>query len=1830
MLRNRIMLRAVVALLLVSILTDVFAPTVSWALTAGPTAPEASSFEPVDTTDMVNLNTGDFTYNIPLLEVPGPAGGYPLSLSYHAGIQPDEDASWVGLGWTLNPGAINRTVNGFADDVYAEAGSTRTYWEGGETKQFSIGVNVGMAGGAPLTANLAFSDDTYQGTSAAGSLTFGNVGLTVADNGKTSSVGITAGIQLTNFAAASATLSSTKGLTGDVSINNPHESITKMLDGVNSMGTLMSTVKNTAKQSILGKLNVSGKVFNSKEGHVSTKGYSFATGDIPTPFNFSFRLSAAYKRYKIDETENSLLYGSLYTPLSSSTFQQNASYDAYDTPIMLEQSISDMYHIASGHSKYLTDESTLPTGTFADYDHYSVSAQGLGGQMRPYHLRSFLYRQTRDDENNVPLVKSLITSGLTMKPRFRFEGDVSNRFAFNNIKFDARSGSDLFPFNEHQYLDQNGQPILYTGVDANDTGYNAGENHLAGSKHIEYYTNEEILDSSPNGAIHEGFMNTIAPGFERQYEDPSQIGGFKITNETGVTYHYSLPVYTYDEYSYSGKDDFKGRHHYNQFKTAERKAYVWMLTAVTGPDFDDRNDNGLVDEGDWGYWVAFEYGKWCGMYGWRTPAYGFDKDIDEQFETASKGKKEIYYLNLIKTPSHTAVFVKDTRIDGKGTTSMNPWIVEADGDGEVMRDPGGFNTLDGGNIIPASTLRLSKIYLFKNKDFTWVLRNRSTTLNHSTSQGPLHYGVNVIDTYDITTNGSIESEMAAAALKTIVFNTDYSLCHNTLNSFKTDADHNGPLELLLHGKLTLKSIEHFAKGSTSRILPPTTFDYEVEDTPREVIIAGSSYNNIQISKRYNDLETKAKFGDIVSLSSSQGTFHGIVTSDPASSSDVVDVRMMNGSSFQAGTVHNLTITKNPPYLFGYRDKWGFFKSDYPANVVPGSGNTFQLGGAGAPEAIARMTTHLSAKSVDAWSLRKITTAVGAEIEVDYESDTYGQVFESMTNLEISDVVPIEGDPRRVRLYFYSLPPGLIELNPAEKYTTTLLYRRKAVTTAFSGGVKGTCNDDPIDDIHIWGGFELQIDPAAIGPNYIETEDIEDVDVSGYLDRYFIDPTPELVYYNSATMEIGSNMNFGEYRLEEAKHASGQLYIPRTGNDEGGGIRVKRLSVDNMGTVTSTNYGYESGLTSFEPSGLNMAVKRIDPGNQCFIDRQEKKIKEYTESFFNKYSFGPFVQAMKSIRELPGPGVYYGKVITSETIKHGSAAPISFPGRSEYEFESLDLTTAGKRMVDMYSVPNGGAPWFAVTDPNIYGTHVTSASGDANRVENFSSKVGALKRVAYYNADGILMSETVNEYLHDNMPGGYTNEGYKNLIKSQLNDLGVIRETFVDARVIREEAPDEDDYRALGVISQRVHYPTILMSQYTKDYKNNVTNKTYNEAFDFYTGSVLKTRTVDEYGKSIVTETVPAYRAYPDLGLAINGGKNMLLQEAAGYSYVLAPNGTPAALLSAAAQTWSDDVSVVGWPYVNSPFATITQPGIWRQDATYSWTGTDQLPVDIENGAAYPYSQFVRYNFSGSNSALWQKNNAESLFDVYSHSLEGADLNGVKSAVKMSSDQTQVFATATNSSYNEFAYSGAEDTPAEDYFGGRVKMNKDPNPAVLDMLIEHPSGQDDLTKTHTGNNSIKLYPGYQTFKYNFDGIVGKKYRTSVWVNNTAGALYYKLGNNPAVPITYNPAKVVGGWYLLEGTFEVTGTAGGTTPVSLWVQTTTACNFDDFRVSPLKGGMAAFVYNKWGELSHSLNANNLYTEYKYDKGGRLIEVYSESFQYGRVKVSKNIYNYALGNN
>lgn len=89
-----------------------FKPTLAIAGGGGPTQPEVQGFTPVGVSDMVDPFTGDFTYNIPLMDVEG----YPINIAYNSGITMDQEASWVGLGWNLNMGSIVRSMRGLPDD----------------------------------------------------------------------------------------------------------------------------------------------------------------------------------------------------------------------------------------------------------------------------------------------------------------------------------------------------------------------------------------------------------------------------------------------------------------------------------------------------------------------------------------------------------------------------------------------------------------------------------------------------------------------------------------------------------------------------------------------------------------------------------------------------------------------------------------------------------------------------------------------------------------------------------------------------------------------------------------------------------------------------------------------------------------------------------------------------------------------------------------------------------------------------------------------------------------------------------------------------------------------------------------------------------------------------------------------------------------------------------------------------------------------------------------------------------------------------------------------------------------------------------------------------------------------------------------------------------------------------------------------------------------------------------------------------------------------------------------------------------------------------------
>ena len=118
----------------------------------GPTQPEMQAFQSVNANNMVDLFSGDFSYNIPLMDV----GGYPVNISYRSGISMDQEASWVGLGWNVNPGTIMRNLRGIPDDFNGNDSIRKVQ---GVREHKTVGVTGGGGGdveiaGVPLNLNL--------------------------------------------------------------------------------------------------------------------------------------------------------------------------------------------------------------------------------------------------------------------------------------------------------------------------------------------------------------------------------------------------------------------------------------------------------------------------------------------------------------------------------------------------------------------------------------------------------------------------------------------------------------------------------------------------------------------------------------------------------------------------------------------------------------------------------------------------------------------------------------------------------------------------------------------------------------------------------------------------------------------------------------------------------------------------------------------------------------------------------------------------------------------------------------------------------------------------------------------------------------------------------------------------------------------------------------------------------------------------------------------------------------------------------------------------------------------------------------------------------------------------------------------------------------------------------------------------------------------------------------------------------------------------------------------------------------------------------------------
>jgi hypothetical protein len=1763
--------KAIAATLLLIMLTNTVAPTVSYALTSGPTAPETTSFEPIDTTDMINPQTGDFTYNIPLIDVPGPEGGYPLSLSYHAGIQPNEDASWVGLGWTLNPGAINRNVNGYPDDYSGIKNSVRSYWSGGSTNTFSVGIGLTASS---ISFGLSFSQDTYQGFGIGYSLGLGyslgsgmggSLEFSVDPHGNGASVGANL-----NF---SKTVQATR-LGASVGISTNFESLS--VNGSLSKGALgISMGSASGKPSFsFGGASVKADTYNSNAGKISSESGGFGI-TIPI-YAVSISLGYNYQRYWSDETSVVDTYGTLYMGGRDPSSFSN-TYDSYSLLEYPEKNIVDY-----------PDPAVLQGGTYPAFDNYNVLGQGISGSMRPYLFQGKMAGQNRNDNSGNLLLQYYAGGATTMNhvnPQFRFVNDFSNSYTQANNDYSSITSltTTLPPFDAN--------PVYGTN------GFNTVKQKLGGSNNIEFFTNQQIkneLTAKNNGFIEPS--NCL--GFDRKVSSSyysltfeccgtgqgcvqkcpvrtlivdnsfaNQIGGFSITNASGITYHYGLPVYSLSEVSFSEKIDGSaqnGGYINNSLSRPKAYAYTWLLTSITGPDFVDRNSDGKAGNEDWGYWVNFEYGKWTDNYIWRNPSEGYHRDLDNNYQNFSMGKKEIYYLNAIKTRTHTALFEKNVRADGKG--EADNVLTDYDGNNRRFTSSGSFDA-------NKTVLKLGKIYLFNNIDGS-VSAGAGTIPNNYSS----NYGNNIIDNYDIDATG--RGAITSKAIRVIDFSYDYSLCMGTANS---DAG---------NGKLSLKKLTFNGKGGLN-LLPSQIFDYELSVADQK---NGSVFinNDIDAATKKGTFTSATAFsaGDIIKFAS--GSVNYFCTVLEAINSNTYRAKYLTtlppvSVSYPANT------TKNPPYNKDAYDLWGMYKSDININTVAVNEN------------LGRKTSVISSKSLDVWSLRSIKSPIGADIKVNYEPDEYSKSVITKNQSLITDQFVYNSSTQKLSFNVSTEDDLNSYFSVGDKVDLILL--------------------QPVDFTYVCENTFANITcPGVTTTQEHFVYDTRNSALTLTIASIISNASQKNLILNCANLEFGAANFSGSSKCglnpdcpnTTPRVTSKTLLPPLAGNiilknnglsSFGGGLRVKSLSVLTPDYSSTTLYKYtlpnnpavSSGVTVYEPNIFDVIPNLSNLPGQI----------DYIKNNYKRVLYKDINSLLTISRVLPSPGVMYQYVSSENIVKNASESQQrNVEGKILYEFEVFN-----ENMVQRKTIGN-------TSNGSNYAKNLS--------IQNSVARVGNMKRLTKYDNNGKKMSEVVYRYLHDNVADDnnfYTN--YESLL-NPFNKQGLIKERYSEVKQIRDLSTSPFNVKA--TMSSWEEYPNIPIGQTSINYLNGTKTSSENSAFDFYSGAVTKVVETDAYGNRFMTENVPAYQKteYASMGLKVNNisNKNMLSQIAQTYSYSVDANNNKLGLVSAAVTTWSNQISSLGLDGTSYLQNNTTNGNVWRMQASYSWLSD----LQSANGLT-ALSNFTDFDFASPSSShqFWNKTSEITLYDVFSKALEAKDLNNNFTASHMDYGDKKVVLSGSLANFYEMAYSGAEDegiNQTNNMFvkalDGTVSSTAGNAHTGKNSLLLGVSGKKGFLYSVPTNNLVagRAYTASVWVKP-FSGTASDV------------KLYYDIGGvTKGNSITSGSSvKTAGGWYLIDLSINGNDITPGNT-LNVWCRndhTAIEAYIDDIRFQPANAVTAAYVYDPFsGELTNILDNSNIYSRFEYDAAGRLIKTYKEKLGIGEFKTKESQYNYASYSN
>ncbi len=695
-------------LLGLSFLNQIFLPNAVFALTSGPSQPEVQSFEPIGTTDMVDVFSGDFTYNIPLMQV----GDYPLNLAYHAGVGMDDESSYVGLGWNMNPGVINRTLRGIPDDF---KGDDRISFE----KNIKPNITIDIGGGFyPEFFGIGFQFgggikyNNYRGIS-----TSTDFGVTVGPMSMNMSFDSEAGL---DYGLSFSSYDKEKGKS-----TNPKASVGVQMNSREGLKSLSFSYSET---------NYEGEGENRK---VSSKGstgasISFARPEYVTSVSPNFGTYGGSLMLRIGGEA----YGVAPQGYVSVGFHVNTILDKSYS----HQAIGYLY-ANEGGDKAMRDfsrdkESTLSKETKYlhttnnTYDLFSVSGHGTGGQYRFYRSNVGIMTDPKVGNFSNHSVNISGTIDVGVGGLAKGGGDVyvtlsessskpwtSTFGPYNHLQFDGsvaafddyepvymKSVGEKVPVDQTYFDNLGGDKAMkvpltsnhVSGASSNFRTYDGTNISINGpvrrterdkrNSYISYHTADiasvagvdkylRFYDyNEVTGTISQAVLPRV--GDHRKEHHVSEI---IVTNPDGSRYVYGIPAYNLSQHEYlyatestptdgfvnynatdASRSNSRGIDNFFEKKSIDPYVHSYLLTAILGPDYVDVNDNGVDDE-DLGTFTKLNYLRMHDDYQWRTPAStksnfmeGFKSDSRDDKASFVYGTKEVWYLYSVENRTHIA------------------------------------------------------------------------------------------------------------------------------------------------------------------------------------------------------------------------------------------------------------------------------------------------------------------------------------------------------------------------------------------------------------------------------------------------------------------------------------------------------------------------------------------------------------------------------------------------------------------------------------------------------------------------------------------------------------------------------------------------------------------------------------------------------------------------------------------------------------------------------------------------------------------------------------------------------------------------------------------------------------------------------------------------------------------------------------------------------------------------------------------------------------------------------------------------------------------------